>query len=184
MIRIASQDEIRNVIAPLWLLINQTSWSRNLGEFDIIKNGASTILAHLAYCAINADEKERRNRAEVIPCRVYQDLILGEDFDLDTGNSRQGRLSAHRDCATNFLSRSLFPSERSSAIGVRGTQFAHDWLINLRAAKAREPNGKSFHAGFLSEARELAAAIRECCLRAGHRNLFLGVIHSAAQLPL
>jgi len=77
MIRIASRDEIRNVVAPLWLLINQSLWSRNVGEFDIIKNGASTIAAHLAYCAIDADEKERRNRAKVIPCRVYQDLLLG-----------------------------------------------------------------------------------------------------------
>ena len=42
----------------------------------------STIVAHLAYCAVGTDEKERRNRAKVVPCRVYQDLLVSGDIDL------------------------------------------------------------------------------------------------------
>jgi hypothetical protein len=81
MLRTVPQEEIRKVASPLWLLLNQTLWPGNRGEFDVIKNGASSIVAHLAYCAIGTDEREGRNRATVVPCRVYQDLLSGEDVD-------------------------------------------------------------------------------------------------------
>src|SRR5262245_48615002 len=69
VIRMASENEIQNVAAPLWSLLNGTLWPGVGGEFDLVKSAASAVVAHLAYCAIGADEKERRNRAKVVRSR-------------------------------------------------------------------------------------------------------------------
>ena len=53
----------------------------------------------------------------------------------------------------------VIPARDLLLIGVRGTQFAYDWLINLNAAKAIDANGERFHRGFLPEARELAVKL-------------------------
>src|SRR6266852_10004752 len=124
MLRNAARDEIQKVAAPLWLLINQTRWPSNAGEFDIIKNGASAVVAHLAYCAIGADEKERRNRAKVIPCRVYQDLVLGEDFDLiEILRRGPADLQNVEVVRTKLFVAIIVPAHEVLLIGVRGTQF-------------------------------------------------------------
>jgi hypothetical protein len=82
VIRMASETEILNVAAPLWWLLgHDASWPGVVGEFDLVKSAAAAVVAHLAYCAIGADERERRNRAKVVPCRVYHSLLAEADFD-------------------------------------------------------------------------------------------------------
>ena len=71
MLRDAGREEIRKVTLPLWTLLHSTQWPGQPGAFDPIKNGACAIVAHLAYCAVGDDERERKNRAKVVPCRVY-----------------------------------------------------------------------------------------------------------------
>ena len=47
-------------------------------------------------------------------------------------------------------------------IGIRGTQFAYDWLINVNIAKAKDrASGEYFHVGFLREAEELELALQQ-----------------------
>lgn len=81
MLRDAGREEIRKVALPLWTLLHSTQWPGQPGAFDPIKNGACAIVAHLAYCAVGDDERERKNRAKVVPCRVYQELLAGEPVD-------------------------------------------------------------------------------------------------------
>ena len=159
MLRNAAREEIRNVAAPLWLLINSTSWPGNRGEFDIIKNGASTITAHLAYCAIGADEREQRNRAKVVPCRAFQDLLSGEQVDF-TDVLRSMDFSDVEVVRTKFFVAVVISVRTFLLIGVRGTQFAYDWLINFKIAKEKGIGGEYFHAGLLREAQELAECLR------------------------
>lgn len=180
MIRTAAETEIRNVAAPLWYLLNYgASWPGVAGEFDLVKSGASAIVAHLAYCAIGADEKEQHNRAKVVPCRVYQKLLAAPDVDLVA-------ILAGRDFAnvgvvrTKFFVAIIIPAKEKLLIGVRGTQFAYDWLINVNFAKARDAaTGEYFHAGFLREAQELASALRRYLLERFPAMLQSGAVYVA-----
>ncbi len=164
MLRVASREEVRKVGAPLHLLLNQASWPGNRGAFDILKNGASSIVAHLAYCAIGADERERRNRAKVVPCRVFQDLLVGEDFDFIETLRLDVDFQDVQVVRTKFYVAVVIPKNQFLLIGIRGTQFAYDWLINVRIGKGRGPNGEYLHAGYLREAKELASLLTDCLL--------------------
>jgi hypothetical protein len=162
MIRTVAGTEIRNVACPLWALLNSSaSWPGSPGQFNLVQSAACAIVAHLAYCAIGADEREQRNRAKIVPCRVYQTLIMEDDFDFpavmagmdfqDVGIIRAGYFVAI-----------IIPVGEKLFIGVRGTQFAHDWLINSKIAKSRdEVSGDRFHTGYLREAQALDVALRE-----------------------
>lgn len=143
---------------PLWLLIGQSSWPANPGKFDVTRNAAASIAAHLAYCAIGADERERKNRAKVIPCEVYQRLVT-EEFDfIDALRSMD--FADVEVVSTKFFVAVVISLPHFLLIGVRGTQFAYDWAINAKVIKAKDDSGAYFHSGFLREARELAAALR------------------------
>jgi hypothetical protein len=160
MLRTAAREEIRNVAAPLWLLINHSLWPAKPGEFDVIRNGASSIVAHLAYCAIGADEREKRNRAKVVPCEVFQKLLISEEVDFI--EALAGRDFAEIEVVrTRAFVAVIIPARTLLLIGIRGTQFAYDWLINVNIAKARDQSGAYFHAGFLREAQELAGAVQQ-----------------------
>jgi hypothetical protein len=159
MIRDVSREEVRNVAGPLWLLINQSSWPANPGKFDVTRNGAASIAAHLAYCAIGADERERKNRAKVIPCGVYQKLVAGAEFDFLEA-LRSMDFADVEVVSTKFFVAIVIPLRQFLVIGVRGTQFGYDWAINAKVIKAKDDSGAYFHSGFLREAQELAAALR------------------------
>jgi len=135
--------------------LNQTHWPGSAGQFDPIKNGASAIVAHLAYCAIGADEREHRIRAKVVPCRVYQELVRGADFDFAAMLRRADFISVEV-VRTRFFVAIIIPVRNMLLIGVRGTQFAYDWVINLKIARVRDRLGEHFHAGFMREAERLA----------------------------
>jgi hypothetical protein len=160
MLRDAGREEIRKVALPLWTLLHSTQWPGQPGAFDPIKNGACAIVAHLAYCAVGDDERERKNRAKVVPCRVYQELLAGEPVDfiealasVDFANVEIVR--------TRYFVAVIFPAHERLLIGVRGTQFAYDWLINVNVFKRRGESGTSFHRGFLREAEKLAEAVND-----------------------
>ncbi len=81
MLQSLPREEVRLVGGPLWLLINESHWPDDPGRFNITRNAASSILAHLAYCAIGEDERDDHSRARLVPCEVFQRLVVGEEFD-------------------------------------------------------------------------------------------------------
>jgi lipase (class 3) len=168
MLAVASKDDIRKIGEPLNLLINQTSWPRpnydvrTSGIFDVIRSGALAIVAHLSYCAIGSDERKHPHRAKVVPCRVYQRLLLAEDFDF-VEVMRGLDFAGIRIVRTERFVAILVPVKRHNMIlvGVRGTQFAYDWAVNLRINKRKLFDDIEFHAGFFDEAQELGKLIIE-----------------------
>lgn len=177
MIRTAAKEEVLSVACPLWTFLNHyASRSGVPGQFNLVKSAACAIVAHLAYCAIGADERERHNRAKVVPCRVYQTLIEAEEIDFPAIMHSPVDLPNVEVIRTRYFVAILIPAREDRLfIGVRGTQFAYDWLINVNIAKARDTlSGDYFHAGFLREARELASALRDYLRRYGKRSIYLG----------
>jgi hypothetical protein len=160
MLRDAARDEVRKVAAPLWLLVNQSLAPADFDEFNIIRSGACSVVAHLAYCAIGADEKERKSRAKVVPCSIFQQLLAAEEFDFVEA-LRSADFQDVDVVRTRSFVAVIIPARELFLIGVRGTQFAYDWLINLNIGKATDASGARFHGGFLREARELAEVLSE-----------------------
>lgn len=158
LLREAGRDLIRDVAAPLWLLVNQTAWPGQTCGFDLVKCGASSILAHLAYCHITDGERALGNRATIVPSRVFQELVTGEQVDfiealnsVDIGDVEV--IETRSFVAVTARVRDIL------FIGVRGTAFAYDWLVNLKVSKAEDDSGRAYHEGFLTEARELRGAL-------------------------
>lgn len=81
MVRAACEAELLKVAAPLSFLVDRANWAGDTSQFDLLKSGVCGIVAYLAYCAVGADEKQRRIRAKVILCGVYQRHVAEKDFD-------------------------------------------------------------------------------------------------------
>ncbi|GFE65562.1 lipase family protein [Litoreibacter roseus] len=161
MLQPASREEVRQVGGPLWLLINQSHWSRERGQFKVTRNAASSILAHLAYCAIGEEERNNHSRAKLVPCEMFQRLVIGEEFDFADALESLDFQGVHV-IRTRRSVAVLIPARTFIFVAVRGTQFAYDWLVNLNAFKSNSSFGGRIHRGFLNEAEELASAIRDC----------------------
>lgn len=163
MIRTATETEIANVACPMWALLNDYSaWSGPPGQFNLTKSAVCAIVAHLAYCTIGADEKERRNRAKVVPCGAYQRLIEADDFDLPALLRTRADFENVEIIRTRSFVAILIPVRQDRLfVGVRGTQFAYDLSINVNIIKSRNRGTDDyFHLGFMREAAKLAAALQ------------------------
>ena len=154
-------EKVRDVIKPLYLLINGTSWPGDPKKFDIIKSSVSAITATLAYCAIEEDERNEISRAKLIPCQLYQELIESESVDIidilrgsDFPNATVVRTTR---CVAVII-----PVGDFFLISVRGTKYFYDWLVNLQITKTFGA-GQYFHVGFLRAAQELCYAITNRC---------------------
>jgi len=156
---LTAEDEILRISAPLWSLISR--WDKNNRNFDIIQCAAMNIVAHLAYCAIDEQERRRTARAKVIPSRAYQMVLAADVVDVP----EILRIRADFQGVQSFRTRSFvaiaMPVNEMVFVGVRGTQDAYDWLINLQVAKSttKEFFGQKVHAGFYAEARKLFGAL-------------------------
>ena len=82
MLKVVLKDEIERIAQPLWLLINQTTWSEPEHEYDAIKCAALSIIANLAYCDVSAEERRNPSRAKVVPSAIFQEIIGSEEIDL------------------------------------------------------------------------------------------------------
>src|SRR5882724_11795015 len=127
---LTAEDEILRISAPLWSLISR--WDKNNRNFDIIQCAAMNIVAHLAYCAIDEQERRRTARAKVIPSRAYQMVLAADVVDVP----EILRIRADFQGVQSFRTRSFvaiaMPVNEMVFVGVRGTQDAYDWLINLQ----------------------------------------------------
>jgi Lipase (class 3) len=146
----------------LWLLINQSpavtaSTSRS---FDLTLAGALALIANLAYCTPDAKECERKNRAKVVPCELYARLLQEGpvDFIALMESMDFPDVSIIR---TKCFVAIVVPARDLFLVGVRGTQFAYDWFLNVRITKKRNQIGDRFHSGFYSEAHKLFVLLRQ-----------------------
>jgi hypothetical protein len=167
MLKVALKDEIKRIVSPLWLLINQTRWNGSEDEYDAIKAAAMSIIANMAYCDVSSEERKNAHRAKVVPSVLFQEIIRSEKIDFPEAMRSLDFpditfLRTKRYVAAVIGVRDLI------LVGVRGTQFAYDWKINLKIlTRPGELFGMSarFHAGFLKDAEELSVLIEEYILQ-------------------
>src|SRR5881394_3803995 len=74
MLQTATAQEIRRIAQPIGELASKCDWIDD--GFDLRKCAVLSVISQLAYCAISADERDRRNRAKLVPCEMYQRLLL------------------------------------------------------------------------------------------------------------
>ncbi|MEA2861909.1 MAG: hypothetical protein QOC72_3948 [Methylobacteriaceae bacterium] len=158
MLRPASREEVRAIALPLYLLLNSAHKQKD--DFDIVLAGALSIVANLAYCAIGAEERERRIRAKLVPCQLYERLLLGESFDFVQRMSEGLDFAGTTVVRTKFFVAIIVPAGEMIIVGIRGTQFAYDWLLNLQATKRVGQNEVHYHSGFYKEADKLWELLR------------------------
>src|SRR5207302_9275549 len=66
MLRTVMADEIKKIAQTIRQFAAGCDWSGD--AFDLRKCAVLSVISQLAYCAIGADERERRNRAKLVPC--------------------------------------------------------------------------------------------------------------------
>jgi hypothetical protein len=120
--------------------------------FDWKKAYVASIFSKIAYLHIPEYELKNANRANLIPCKEYREII------------KSGRSSNLAQILTDYDINEFFIVERPYAIAItvkvgscifvsmRGTQRLYDWIVNLKAMKSRPYPSKHidifFHKGF------------------------------------
>jgi predicted lipase len=143
--------EVTDRITEAWKVINSVSnWEDE--SFDWNKAYVSSIFSKVAYLHIPEYELKNANRANLIPCEEYREIIKNE------------RVTNLTQILNNSDFGDFFIVERPYAIAIivkvkevifvsmRGTQQLYDWLVNINAMKSRPyPNNDIdifFHKGF------------------------------------
>jgi hypothetical protein len=160
-LRPASKAEVIAIARPLWVLLNQHGQHKDDPTIDVVLAAALGLVANLAYCAIDADERERSNRAKLIPCLLHQRLLQGEWFDFVVAMRSGADLADVTIIRTRLFVAIVVPAGTKILVGIRGTQFAYDWVLNLWATKRRRGDGPAFHTGFAREAEALGILLKK-----------------------
>lgn len=143
--------EVTERITEAWKVINSIKgW--NDESFDWNKAYVASIFSKVAYLHIPEYELKNSNRANLIPCEEYREII------------KSGKGSNLPEILRNSDFGDFFIVERPYAIAVtvkvknvlfismRGTQQLYDWLVNLNAMRSRPHPNKDvdifFHKGF------------------------------------
>jgi hypothetical protein len=132
-------------------------------QFEHLKCAVLGLVAQLAYCSPTEEEKEHPHRARLVPCALYQHLIAQETINL-TAVLADADFQNVAVVSTRRYTALIVPVRNMVLVGIRGTQFAYDWLINLAAIKSRVQLAGGLariHYGFLSEANELASRLAQ-----------------------
>lgn len=143
--------EVTERITEAWNVINSVKdW--NDESFDWNKAYVASIFSKVAYLHIPEYELKNSNRANLIPCEEYREII------------KSGKRSSLPEILRSSDLSDFFIVERPYAIAVtvkvknilfismRGTQKLYDWLVNLNAMRSRPHPNKDidiyFHKGF------------------------------------
>lgn len=160
-LRTASREDVERLARPLWMLMNGCDWINRPDQFEHLKCAVLGLIAQLAYCTPSEDERKNPHRARIVPCVLYQMLLRAELIDTTALISAMDFQNVSVVRTRRFVAL-VIPAHDRLLIGVRGTQFAYDWYINLAAYKKREgflAGEANIHAGFHAEAKELSSAL-------------------------
>lgn len=163
MIREVNEEELRRIGLMLWAITNSCAWSKN-DESDLIPRAlAAAIVAQISYCFITDDEWERRNRAKVVPSGWYYQLLQKEKINIVQVLQRSDIQNIEFFYRKNFVVIAL-QLGGITYIGIRGTQFAYDWMKNIKFFRKTDSyfgTKSKFHRGFYKESIELDQKINE-----------------------
>lgn len=163
MIRGVNEEELRRIGLMLWSIKNSCSWAAN-DESDIVPRAlCAVIVAQISYCFITDDERQRRNRAKVVPSEWYYELIQKERLNI-VEILRSSDIPNIEFFSNKYFVVIAFRLGDIVFVGIRGTQFAYDWMKNIKYFKTKDSyfgTSSEFHRGFYNEAVELDQALSE-----------------------
>lgn len=150
-VRRVTEAEIRSMIDQARWFLGRCEWPDP--DFSLEKAAFGAILAEIAYCAISPEERQEAARAKIlVPSEIFRSIVAGGvDFDLaDFARSADLPIEV---VSTPGFTAVLLSNSTDVFIGVRGTQFAYDWAIDLDAAKwaLRDDDAYFAHRGFYME---------------------------------
>jgi hypothetical protein len=135
--------------------MNKCKWDEE--GFDIAKCALLALVSQLAYLSVTEAERGNRRRATVIPSYLFQRAVVSAEVDAIALLQRED-LGAVGIVSTRRFVALIIQTNNVLLIGIRGTQFAYDWSINLGVRKFRISEGW-VHSGFRSEALVLGSLI-------------------------
>jgi hypothetical protein len=158
-IRPMTEAEVRNIIEQARWFVGRCDWSDP--GFSAEKSAFGAILAQIAYCAVSPEERQAAARAKVLaPSETFERTIHASvDFDL-AAVARRADLPIDIVTTPSFTA-VVLTNANDVFVGVRGTQFAYDWKIDLDAAKwvLRDDDSVFAHRGFYKETVLLSAKL-------------------------
>lgn len=143
--------ELTQRITDVWAEVNRISnWDEP--HFDWSKAYVASVFAKIAYLHIPQYELKNTNRANLIPCVEYREIIKG------SGNISVEQILRNSDFGEFFIVEKPYAVavvvkiRKVLFISLRGTQQLYDWLVNLNASKSRPYANVDvdiyFHKGF------------------------------------
>jgi hypothetical protein len=136
-------------------------WSSE--EFDLRKAYVCCLLAEVTYYRIPTFELKNANRASLIPCRYYQDLIVGGRFIDVEAMLRSADLGDFFVVVRRYAIVVGVRTPNAIFVAIRGTMYLHDWLVNLRVTQYRHEalSSACFHKGFYRAVAAIMGPVSE-----------------------
>jgi len=172
VIRSVNEEELRRIGLILRSIKNSCSWELNDEKDSVPRALCAAIVAQISYCLIKDDERERHNRAKVVPSDWHYQLVQSERLDI-IEILRRSDIPNIELIENKYFVVIAFCLGDIIFIGVRGTQFAYDWIKNIKLLRTKDSHfGTSsvFHRGFYNEAVALDCEIVKYLQRATLQN--------------
>lgn len=138
-------------ITDVWAEINRISnWDDP--HFDWNKAYVASVLAKIAYLHIPQYELKNTNRANLIPCAEYREIIKEPSSFSFEDALKNSDLNEFFIVEKPYAVAVVIKIKKVLFISLRGTQQLYDWLVNLNASKSRPYADANidiyFHKGF------------------------------------
>lgn len=128
--------EITQRITDIWADINNISnWENYL--FDWRKAYVASVFAKIAYLHIPQYELKHANRANLIPCAEYRQIVKGTSSVGVEQILRSSDLGEFFIVEKPYAVAVVIKIREVVFISLRGTQQLYDWVVNLNVSKSR-----------------------------------------------
>lgn len=128
--------ELRQRIRNVWAEINSISnWDDP--DFDWRKAYIASVFAKIAYLHIPQFELKNTNRANLIPCAEYREIINGSGGVGIEQILRDSELDEFFIVEKPYVVAVVVKIKKVLFISLRGTQQLYDWLVNFNVSKSR-----------------------------------------------
>ncbi len=134
--------------SEVWRMLRSIDWSD--GNFDLRKMYIMSLFSEMVYHKITSTDIEQSERASVVPCRAFQDLVARGQGDIDELRKWLDAQIVEEFSFDHFVV-VIFRIYTITIVAFRGTANFYDWLINLDARHLAF-EGSRVHRGFFRAA--------------------------------
>jgi hypothetical protein len=133
--------------AKFWAMLKSIDWSDR--DFDHRKMCIMSLFSELVYHKITSADIAQTERASIVPCRAFQELVVAGSGDIDQ-LTRQLDVQILEVLSFEHFVVVIFRVHTITIVAFRGTAKLYDWLINLNARTMAFEGGR-VHRGFFKE---------------------------------